>query len=323
MWNWSFRAFRMFGTDVRIHWSLPAYVLYYVVRGQRAGYAPLTLLLWVIAPMLLLFASVVCHEFGHVFAARYFGQRTSSMILTPIGGMVMVAQGRTPRAEFAVAAAGPAVNLGLALLGACIYFVAGGAASLELLLPMLDHDLLSRLWAEGSYFRFSLADFVETNVVLFLFNVLLVAYPLDGGRVLFSILWRRRGYRRALALTCRIAQVLAVGLGLLAVAWQNAMLGIIAFFVFFQASATAQQVPLLTDPGGGPRPAGRAEPGSKGGREARGGWFEGWQRARRARRAKALVAKADRHGLNALSPEERAFLRQMRWRGTDPRNRPN
>lgn len=249
MWMWSFHAFRLLRTDVRIHWSLPAYFLYYVMRSSSVGYGPFTLLMWVVLPMLILFASVVCHEFGHVFAARLYGQRTGSMILTPIGGMVMVAEGPTPKVEFVVAAAGPFVNLGLAIVVGVLYFAAGGAFDLGILLPFGDQSLLATLWRDGAYLHFTLVETTQTNITLFLFNVLLVAYPLDGGRMLFSFLWKRRGRHQGLALACRVAQGLAIAMGVFALVVGRAGLAVIAALVFFQALSTERQLNQIVPPG--------------------------------------------------------------------------
>ncbi len=242
MWTWSFRAFRLYRTDVRIHWSLPAYLLLYFARTSIAGFSPFALLMWVVMPMVLLFSSVLLHELGHVYAARRFGQRTGDMILTPIGGMVMVAEGPTPRTEFWVAAGGPLVNLGLAMGAIAAYLLTGGAFDVALVFPLDTARLLSRLWVDGALLHFTLAEVAEINVGLFLFNVLLVAYPLDGGRMLFSWLWKRKGRRRGLGLTCKIAKVLAVGMGLVALVTSMTGLLIIAGLVFFQAYTTERQL---------------------------------------------------------------------------------
>jgi stage IV sporulation protein FB len=303
MWTWSFRAFRLFRTDVRIHWSLPAYFLFYVVRSSGVGYAPFTFFMWIALPMLLLFASVVCHEFAHVFAARGLGQRTGSMILTPIGGMVMVAEGPTPRAELIVAAAGPLVNLGLAAVACSLYLATGGPFRADLLVPFGEHQILGSLWLRSAYFHFILADLVQTNVTLFLFNVLLVAYPLDGGRMLFSFLWKRRGRRRGLALTCRIAQGLAIAMGAFAIAAARTGLAVIALLVFFQATSTRRQLKLMPDAVfAAPRYASKVP--------SRPNFVRRWLDRRRRGRLEALVANVERHDA-AVGPLPNDVMRQV------------
>jgi Zn-dependent protease len=314
MWMWSFRAFRLFRTDVRIHWSLPAYLVFYLFRSSDADFTPFAFFLWVVLPMLLLFASVVCHEFGHVFAARRLGQRTGSMILTPIGGMVMVAEGPTPRVELFVAAAGPLVNLGIAAIACSIYLATGGPFGAELLFPFGGHALINGLWLRGAYVHFSLADLVQTNAGLFLFNVLLVAYPLDGGRMLFSFLWKRRGRRRALDLSCRIAQGIAFAMGAIGLALARTGLVVIAVLVFFQAASTRRQLELMPEGGdfAPPRYASKRPPGPP-----RPNFVRRWLDQRRRRRLKLIVTQLERHDAvdDALPDDVMGQVRDAMERG--------
>jgi Zn-dependent protease len=314
-WNWSFRAFRLLGTEVRIHWTLLAFFLYYVLRAARHQPSPLFLGLFVVLPFVLLFASVTLHEMGHVLGARHYGLHVGQTILTPVGGMVMVGQSRTPGSEFVVAAAGPLVNVALVGLGLTATLVLGGSASLGMVVPLGGDD--SWLATGGRLELLVLRDFVETNAVLFWFNVLTVAYPLDGGRMLLAVLWQRMGYERGMRVAGKVSRVLAVLLGLAAIITTSPLLGVIAVLVWVQASMALRQLALAEQYGLriSPGPAAASPRKSRGAKPSGTRWSLGsWLERRRARRYLELVAKASARGLDALSPGEREFMRRERER---------
>lgn len=308
---------RLFGVAIDIHWSLFAMFLYYVLRGADLGYSLVTLGLFVVLPMVLLFASVVAHEYGHVFAARHFGLPVGNMLLTPVGGMVMVAQGRTPTHELVVALAGPAVNLALALVAGALYLALGGPPALGLVLPMADRATFLELWQSGRITELVLFDFVQSQMTLFLFNVVCAAYPMDGGRALMAVLWRRMGFHRALVRSCTIAKGIAVVLGLVGLATLSPMTVLIAVLIWAQAASTIRQAPMLPDPGpswsrGSYEPAApqRARTAKK-----RGPWpWQRWLDERREAKLRALLARAEQRGVHTLTAAERAWLERARNR---------
>src|SRR5262245_43146936 len=114
---WSFPFGRLFGITIRIHWLFPFVVLGLIL--QAAFYKPPGLTdykipegRWIDAAilMLLLFGSVLLHEFGHAFAARGVGGDCQEVLLWPLGGLAAVELPHRPRAHLLTAAAGPAVN---------------------------------------------------------------------------------------------------------------------------------------------------------------------------------------------------------------------
>jgi Zn-dependent protease len=120
-----------------------------------------------------LFLSVFGHELSHALMAKAEGIETEEIVLHPFGGLARLkTQPQNPRAEFRIAFAGPAASFLFALLtfaGAKIAAVGNYEA------PVVVFFLI----AAG-------------NLLLALFN-LFPGYPLDGGRVLRAILWRRSG----------------------------------------------------------------------------------------------------------------------------------
>ena len=123
--------------------------------------------------VLLLFASIVAHEFGHAIVARRRGVEVEEIDLWLLGGVSrMSGRPQTPEDEFSYALAGPAVTAAVALVfGVLAYLVAGaGHGTLK---AVIDYEF-------------------EMNLMLLTFN-LVPAFPLDGGRAVRALLWRRSG----------------------------------------------------------------------------------------------------------------------------------
>lgn len=175
---------------------IPVALLVVFVLSSGLGGGTVGLLLG-IAGALGLFASIVAHEFGHSLTARSFGIETRAITLHLFGGVAqLLGEPRTPRQEFLIAAAGPAVSLVLAA-------VLGAGAWLTLGVPLLATLLL---------------NLALINLALGIFN-LLPGYPMDGGRLLRAFLWQRSGsLPRATWQAARGGELVAyflVGLGLL------------------------------------------------------------------------------------------------------------
>ncbi len=74
----------------------------------------------------LVFAIIVLHELGHALVARRYGCTTREILLLPIGGLaIMDRMPERPSHELLVAVAGPAVNLGLAMILALVVGATG------------------------------------------------------------------------------------------------------------------------------------------------------------------------------------------------------
>ena len=218
---WSITIGRFGGTEVKIHITfilLLAWIAFSAwARGGPAAALDSTLFI------VLLFACVVLHEFGHILAARRYGISTPTVTLLPIGGVASMQRlPSNPAQELVVALAGPAVNLviGLLLIAALGSLNPGDLAQ-------IDNPNLSLLG------RLAIA-----NIFLAVFN-LIPAFPMDGGRVLHALLAMRLGGPAATEIAARIGQGLAFGLGFLGL-FGNPLLIFIAIFVYIAAAGEAQ-----------------------------------------------------------------------------------
>jgi Zn-dependent protease len=222
--GWSIRLFNVGGTAVRIHLTFFLLLAWIgVVHWTRGGPAEAIDGVLFIA---LLFLCVVLHEFGHVFAARRYGIKTSDVTLLPIGGVASLERmPEKPSQEIVVALAGPAVNLVIALV------------LVGLLGARFDLSQMAQLEQAQSTLAGRVA---AANIALLLFN-LIPAFPMDGGRVLRALLATRMGFTQATRVAAYIGQGLAVVFGFLGLLG-NPLLVLIAVFIFLAASGEAGYV---------------------------------------------------------------------------------
>ena len=205
----SFKVLRLFQADVYVHWSwfLAAFIL---IRERPIQYSSL---LWDVVGYMGGFGLVLLHEFGHVFACRQVGGTADRILMWPLGGLAFVVPPPRPVAFLWTTVAGPLINLLLAplLIGLTWATMPGNFAEVN-----QDFFFLMREWA-------------VFNLIMLVFNLLPI-FPLDGGRILFAILWWCIG--RALGLAIASAIGLVFGVGLLAIAVLNAEWWIVAMAAF-------------------------------------------------------------------------------------------
>jgi len=165
----------VFGVPIRIDysWLIIAALLTWSLSnavGQEYPYlGQMSRILLGLSGALLLFGSVLAHELSHAVVALKNGVRIRGITLFIFGGAAeMIDEPETARSELAIAVAGPAMSLALALVFGALHYAGLGLAPL----PLVDlADLLKRM-----------------NLLLVAFN-LVPGFPLDGGRVLRAMLW--------------------------------------------------------------------------------------------------------------------------------------
>ena len=230
--RWSYRFARVAGIDIHVHATFLLLLAYVGLRDYRAGGAAAAAA--GLASIVSVFVIVVLHEYGHALTARRYGIATRDITLLPIGGVARLeSMPRDPRQELAIAAAGPAVNVGLALVILAILTTMGGVPT--------GQELASL--GRGDPARALLLQLLATNVVLVLFNMI-PAFPMDGGRVLRAALALRSGdYARATEQAARVGQVFALIFGLVGLFGDvSPFLVFIALFVWLGAAGEAAAV---------------------------------------------------------------------------------
>ncbi|MFO7871460.1 MAG: site-2 protease family protein [Kiritimatiellia bacterium] len=198
MFGKGIRLFKLFGFEVRIDatWLLLAVLIIVSLTG---GYFPFhyedlktrQYVIMGVLGALGLFASIIIHEMSHSLAGRRFGIPMKGITLFMFGGVAQMSEEpRTPRGEFYMAAAGPLASFALAGMLYGVYAVT------KSVLPVPATGVIRYLaWI---------------NVIVAFFN-LLPAFPLDGGRILRSMLW---AWKKNLRWATGISSDIGSGFGL-------------------------------------------------------------------------------------------------------------
>ncbi len=221
----SYQLITISGIPLKIHWSFGLLLLWIVYQNSQEGFQLISVVSAIIL-VLSVFLCVILHEFGHALAARQFGVKTFDIIMTPIGGIARLERMPDGRGqEFWVAIAGPVVNFviaGVIWLGFLLF-----EGELIPTLAVLSWDLNTPI---REYFKIILL----ANFWLGVFN-LIPAFPMDGGRILRSLLSLRMDRTRATQIASFAGQFIAVimfGIGLMN---RQPVLTLIGLFIFFAA----------------------------------------------------------------------------------------
>ncbi len=213
--KWSFRLLTLFGIRIEVH------VTFLLLVGGLALLQGDTTPLWItVSELLLLFTCVLMHELGHALAARRYGIQTREIILLPIGGVARLERmPEKPLQEAVVALAGPGVNVILATILAAVLGAQGISA--EQAIARSEHGVLEFLFV--------------ANIAMLLFN-LIPAFPMDGGRVLRSVLALSMPYARATRIAATVGQAFALFFAAIGVFYlRSPVLVFVALFVFLAA----------------------------------------------------------------------------------------
>jgi len=215
----SIRLFRVFGISINIHMTF-FLLLFLVMTGG---------LKW-LALVMAVFFFVTLHELCHSLVAKRFGITVREITLLPIGGVAAMARmPEKPIQELAISLAGPLFNVAVIVI---FFFPMKYLVSPEVLF-----NPSTRTWPA------TLAYVYWVNLMLAGFN-LLPAFPMDGGRVLRSLLAAKMGYQRATRIAVNFGHAFAIAFAYFGIVRFNIFLIIIAVFIYTAASSEELQVDI-------------------------------------------------------------------------------
>lgn len=207
--NKGIRIARLFGIDIKIDWSW-LLILLLIVWNLTSAFSqahPEWEMLFSVGmgliASILFFLSVLLHELAHSLVAKSQGIPVSDITLFLFGGVSNIRkEPKSPGSEFAMAVMGPVASL---VIGFSLLVLSGIGLRVENLRDLQIMQFLEELGA----FRTIMVWIGSVNVILGLFN-LVPGFPLDGGRVLRSIIWRMTGnLRKATQWASYIGQAIA------------------------------------------------------------------------------------------------------------------
>lgn len=313
-WSWSMLLWRTRSLELRVSWTMFAWMLIDAVQFARSGS-------WLMIPFAVLVPglSMYLHAMAHVGMARLVGGSADLTVLAIINDRTQMTVPLNPAKQFAAAAAGPMISLVLWLASALAAFVfmpsagrepSGLASSAGFLFPGSAH---------AAALGWQIVGYVATvNFWIFALN-LLACSVFDGARMWRAMFWPLVGLTRAVRWTVMLSygcSLLMVGLGVWAPDWMLLLFGI---FCLLATVSEHRSVRLGFDP------VLQIEYESLSQNRRSRSWLSRWN-ARRRQRAELrrereeaaeqelldrLLTKVSEHGLHSLTDQERTTLQKI------------
>jgi Zn-dependent protease/CBS domain-containing protein len=226
----SLKLFTVQGIDIKVHITFPLILIWAAIQFGFLGQAGFSLngAAFGVVVTLLLFICVVIHELSHSLTSTRMGYPVKDIVLLPLGGVSQIEEmPEGPGEEFLVAIAGPLSNVVIAF-----FLVIGSLFTPVSILEGIRNiarDPLALDWQD------MLPYLILTNLGLAAFN-LIPAFPMDGGRVLRSLLATVMPQTQATDVAVRVGQAFAWLLGLGGLLTGNLIWILIAIFVYSGAA---------------------------------------------------------------------------------------
>ena len=227
-------SFKVIGIEIELHWTFIALF----------GYLVFSLLLFnaenffgYLTFFVLLFLSVFFHELMHSIVALSKKIKVQKIILLPIGGASITEKNiENPFDELQVAIAGPLFNFIVVIV---ILFA---AQMFDLGLPLSSLSEITPESFNALLFSSPLFALLYVNLMLGLFNLLVPAFPMDGGRVLRALLSIFVGNTKATLWSTFISKILSVAMFVFSLLIGNLILTFISIILFVAANQEASLV---------------------------------------------------------------------------------
>lgn len=203
---------KIYGIDIYIHLTFILFISFLIFLGidQYGVSKGIQSVVFILA----IFLTVIIHELSHSIVGIKLGGKVRSILLLPIGGVSQMEKiPESPVSELKMTIAGPATN----------FIIAG-------LVYLFTHPGFGKNFST----QFS-RDFIYVNLLLGVFN-LLPAFPMDGGRILRSILAIKKNYYYGTKIAIMVGKILSLTM-IFAGLFFNPWISFIGIFVFFGANA--------------------------------------------------------------------------------------
>ena len=234
--TWALQLGRVGGITVRVHLAFLLLIIVVLLRSvfRDSGDVGPTVLM-----LACLFGVVLAHEFGHCVACRWSGGSANEILMWPLGGLAFCIPRDRWTSHLVTAVGGPMVNVVLlAVLVPTIGLWTGVWWGVAIPNPL---NLTLPAEVAASWLLMALYLLNTVSLILLLFNLLPI-FPLDGGRILQTLLWPKIGYVRSMRYAVRAGYIGALCLLIMGLVIGPTMLVLIAVFGGFTCYITHRQL---------------------------------------------------------------------------------
>ena len=234
--KWSYQIGSIRGIPIRLHVTFLVILVFFIwlfadntfeMFGMVFGFGGTDIPTWLkylfsTITSILFFSTLLFHEISHSIVAQSYGINIRSITLFIIGGVAQMEDiPKEPRMEARISAAGPAFSLSVGIIAYAVYDIFG---------PVTE---AAGTFGDALLIMVGIIAFY--NIVLGIFN-LIPAFPMDGGRILRSLLAMRMPYIDATRKAVAVGKSFAFLMGIIGLFGLDPVLLLIAFFIYYGAT---------------------------------------------------------------------------------------